>query len=33
MLYIAANQNDSSWMLELSKYSKNTPVVLLLEEE
>ncbi len=32
-LYIAANQNDSSWMLELSKYSKNTPVVLLLEEE
>ena len=28
-----ANQNDSSWMLELSKYSKSTPVVLLLEEE
>lgn len=32
-LYIVANQDDSSWMLELSKYSKNTPVVLLLEEE
>jgi len=32
-LYIVANQDDSSWMLELSKYSKNTSVVLLLEEE
>ncbi|SFV69218.1 BarA sensory histidine kinase (= VarS = GacS) [hydrothermal vent metagenome] len=32
-LYIVANQDDSSWMLELSKYSKKTPVVLLLEEE
>ncbi|MDQ7067361.1 MAG: response regulator [Sulfurimonas sp.] len=32
-LYIVANQNDSSWMLELSAYTKKTPVILLLEED
>ncbi|MDF1876505.1 response regulator [Sulfurimonas sp. SAG-AH-194-L11] len=31
-LYIVANQNDSSWMLELGTYSKKTPIILLLEE-
>ena len=32
-LYIVANQNDSSWMLELGTYSKKTPITLLLEED
>ncbi|MDQ7067154.1 MAG: response regulator [Sulfurimonas sp.] len=32
-LYIVANQNDSSWMLELGAYTKKTPVILLLEED
>lgn len=31
-LYIVANQNDSSWMLELGTYSKKAPITLLLEE-
>ena len=31
-LYVVANQNDSSWMLELGTYSKKTPIVLLVEE-
>ncbi len=31
-LYVIANQDDSSWMLELGAYSKKIPVVLLLEE-
>ena len=31
-LYVVANQNDSSWMLELGTYKKKTPVVMLLEE-
>jgi len=31
-LYIVANQNDSSWMLELGTYSKKAPVVMLLDE-
>ena len=32
-LYIVANQNDSSWMLELGTYAKKAPVVLVLEEK
>jgi len=32
-LYIVANQNDSSWMLELGTYSKKAPITLLLEED
>jgi CheY-like chemotaxis protein/nitrogen-specific signal transduction histidine kinase len=32
-LYIVANQNDSSWMLELGTYTKKAPVVLLLDED
>ncbi|WP_152183936.1 response regulator [Sulfurimonas indica] len=31
-LYIVANQNDSSWMLELGTYSKKAPIILLLDE-
>jgi len=31
-LYIVANQDDSSWMLELGTYSKKAPIVLLLDE-
>ena len=31
-LYIVANQDDSSWMLELGTYSKKAPIILLLEE-
>ncbi|WP_428737740.1 response regulator [Sulfurimonas sp.] len=31
-LYIIANQNDSSWMLELGTYFKKAPVTILLEE-
>ncbi len=33
VLYIVANQNDSSWMLELGTYSKKAPITLLLEED
>jgi CheY-like chemotaxis protein/signal transduction histidine kinase len=32
-LYIVANQNDSSWMLELGTYSKKTPLILLLDRD
>jgi len=32
-LYIVANQDDSSWMLELGTYSKKTPVVLFLNQD
>lgn len=31
-LYIVANQNDSSWMLDLATYKKKASVVLLLDE-
>jgi CheY-like chemotaxis protein/nitrogen-specific signal transduction histidine kinase len=31
-LYIVANQNDSSWMLELGTYSKKVPVIILLDK-
>jgi CheY-like chemotaxis protein/nitrogen-specific signal transduction histidine kinase len=31
-LYIVANQNESSWMLELGTYSKKAPIILLLNE-
>jgi CheY-like chemotaxis protein/signal transduction histidine kinase len=31
-LYIVADQNDSSWMLELGTYSKKAPIVLLIDE-
>jgi len=31
-LYVVANQNDSSWMLELGTYSKKAPIILLLDE-
>jgi len=31
-LYIVADQNDSSWMLELGTYSKKVPIMLLLDE-
>ncbi|WP_457746687.1 response regulator [Sulfurimonas sp.] len=30
-LYIVANQNDSSWMLELGTYAKKAPIFLLLD--
>ncbi len=32
-LYIVANQDDSSWMLELGTYTKKTPIVLVLDEK
>ncbi|MEO1938827.1 MAG: response regulator [Sulfurimonas sp.] len=32
-IYIVANQNDSSWMMELGTYHKKTPVIMLLKEE
>jgi CheY-like chemotaxis protein len=32
-LYIVANQNDSSWMLELGTYAKKRPITILLEED
>ncbi len=32
-LYIVANQDDSSWMLELGTYSKKAPIILLVEED
>lgn len=31
-LYIVANQDDSSWMLQLGTYAKKTPIIILLEE-
>ena len=31
-LYVVANQDDSSWMLELGTYSKKTPIILLLDK-
>lgn len=31
-LYIVANQNDSSWVMELGTYSKKVPVALVLDE-
>jgi CheY-like chemotaxis protein/nitrogen-specific signal transduction histidine kinase len=33
ILYIVANQNDSSWMLEMGTYHKKIPVVILLDED
>lgn len=32
-LYIVANQDESSWMLELGTYVKKAPIILLLDEE
>ncbi len=32
-LYVVGNQDDSAWMLKLGTYSKNIPVVMLLDEE
>jgi len=32
-LYVVANQNDSSWMLELGTYTKKAPIILLVEED
>ncbi|MEA1983248.1 MAG: response regulator [Campylobacterota bacterium] len=32
-LYIVANQNDSSWMLELGTYSKKTPIILVVDQD
>lgn len=32
-LYVIANQDDSSWMLELGTYSKKIPLVLLLDSD
>lgn len=32
-LYIVANQKDSSWMLDLSTYTKKAPVIFLLDED
>jgi CheY-like chemotaxis protein len=32
-LYVVANQDDSSWMLELGTYTKKAPVVILLDEK
>jgi len=32
-LYIVANQNDSSWMLELGTYSKKAPIFILLDHK
>ena len=31
-LYVVANQDDSSWMLELGTYTKKAPIILLLDE-
>jgi len=31
-LYIVANQNDSSWMLELGTYSKKAPITLIIDQ-
>ncbi len=31
-LYIVANQEDSSWMLQLGTYAKKAPIILLLDE-
>jgi signal transduction histidine kinase/CheY-like chemotaxis protein len=32
ILYVVADQNDSSWMLKLGTFSKKVPVVVLLDE-
>ncbi len=32
-LYVVANQDDSSWMLELGTYNKKVPIILLLDED
>jgi len=32
-LYVVANQDESSWMLELGTYNKKVPVTILLEED
>ena len=32
-LYVVANQEDSSWMLQLGTYAKKAPVIMLLDEE
>ena len=32
-LYVVANQDDSSWMLELGTYAKKAPIILLLDED
>lgn len=31
-VYVLANQSDSSWMLELGRYGKKAPVIILLDE-
>ncbi|MBA3025988.1 MAG: response regulator [Sulfurimonas sp.] len=33
VLYLIANQSDSSWMLKLGTFSKKTPIVILLDED
>ncbi|MEA2073317.1 MAG: response regulator [Campylobacterota bacterium] len=32
-LYIVANQDDSSWMLELGTYSKKAPIILVINKD
>lgn len=32
-LYIVANQDESSWMLELGTYKKKTPIILVLDAQ
>jgi len=32
-LYIVANQDDSSWMLQLGTYIKKAPIIMILEEK
>lgn len=32
-LYVVANQNDSSWMLELGTFAKKVPITLLLDQD
>jgi CheY-like chemotaxis protein/nitrogen-specific signal transduction histidine kinase len=31
-IYVVANQEDSSWMLQLGTYAKKAPIILLLDE-
>lgn len=33
VLYLIANQSDSSWMLKLGTFSKKTPIIILLDED
>jgi signal transduction histidine kinase/CheY-like chemotaxis protein len=33
VLYLVANQSDSSWMLKLGTFSKKAPIVILLDED